>query len=799
MNDLRFAFRQLLKNPGFTAVAVMTLALGIGVNAAMFSIAAAVLFRPLPYPDANRLVELNQSHRQDPVLAMYFVSGPNFTDWRAASRSFAGLGIHEWSRFWLTDEGQTRQVRGRRASADLLPTLGIQPMLGRGLLSEDEINGGVVLISYDLWQRQFGGATNLLGKTIGLNDRSHTVIGILPPHFQFPGRPEVWVPLLENSDLMRQRNHTMGGVIGRLKPGVSLRQAQAEMDTIAGQLAKQYPAENKDWGIRVTSLRSKMTERVRPALPIMLLVAGFVLLIACANLGNLLLARAAARQKEFAVRAALGAGRGRLIRQQLTESLLLALVGGVVGWVAVLWSRSLLTALIGPHLPRFAVIQMDATVWLFTLLVTVLTGLFCGLVPAWRMSHADLNPTLKEGGHRSSSDRSGAWLRSALVVSEIALALALFIGAGLALRSVHYLLRAGLDVDPRNVLVLELPLPDTRYPAASPQRAQFFEQLLARIEMLPGVEAAGTAMFTPFSDRAQSPVALEGDPVGLDQPTRWTGSSAVSPDFFKTVGLPLLQGRGFTERDRKGAPEVAVINETMARRYWPGENPVGKRFAPGQATSHEGWITVIGVVRDLRPGGTETRRSPDYYRCSYQSPWFGTVVVRAATPATKLVPQIQSLVREQDKSLLVESVQSLDQVLDDSAADSRILANLLSFFAGLALTLAVVGIYGVVAYTVNQRTHEFGLRLALGARKTDLAMLVLNWGGRLAAVGTALGLLLAWGLARLLVGLLEGVSATDPIAFVVAALSIPTMAVLACYLPAHRAARVDPMVALRCE
>ena len=584
VQDVRFGLRMLRKNPGFTTVAALTLALGIGVNTATFSIVGAVLLRPVPFPDPDRLVELNESHRKDALLAAYGVSLPNFRDWRAASRSFTHLGIHEGWEFWLTQGEQVRRVPGRNVSWELLPAMGVQPMWGRGFSPEDEKNGGVAVVGFGLWQRLFGADTNLTGKTIVVNDQRQTVIGVMPPGFRFPHGTELWLPLLESrstSDPLRSRGYRLSGVIGRLKPGVSVRQAQAEMDGLARRLEDQHRNENEDWGIRVSSLHSKMIESVRPALPVLIGVAVCILLIACANLGNLLLSRAITRQKELAIRASVGAGRWRLARQLITESLVLSLLGGTVGFVAVLWCHGLLARLVAPHLPRFAEIKMDVPVFLFSLLVVALTGLLCGLAPVWQIWRADLNGILKESGHRASTDRGGSWLRSGLVVTELALAVVLLIGAGLALRSVHYLLHPGLDVTPGQVLALEVELPKSRYPADA-QRLGFYEQLLTRIRALPNVEAAGSASFLEFAGGMRSPMVLEGISDGPDAPARWTWSCAVSPDFFRTLRLPLLQGRDLAAEDRKGTPEVAVISETMARRYWPGENPIGKRFAGRQ-------------------------------------------------------------------------------------------------------------------------------------------------------------------------------------------------------------------------
>ncbi len=798
LHDVRYGARMLRKNPGFTAVAVATLALGTGANTAIFSIIAAVLLQPLPYPDSDRLVELNQSHRKDAVLAEYGVSVPNYRDWRGISRSFTHLGIDFHDDFWLMEGEQLRPVRGRYLSAEVLPTLGVAPLFGRELLEEDEKAGGVVVLGYDLWRRLFAAETNLTGKSIVVNTQRVQVVGVMPPGLNFPSRTELWMPLPENRPESHNRGWTLGHVIGRLKPGVSIAQAQAEMDSIGRQLEAQYPKENQDWGIRVTSLRGKMIAPIRPALPILIGVAVFILLIACANLGNLLLSRTMARQKELAIRAAVGAGNGRLIRQLLTESLLLSFLGAAAGFVAALWSRGLWSAFVGPDLPRFAVIKLDSIVWWFTLAVAVFTGLLCGLVPAWRLWWTDLHETLKEGGQRSATGRSGGWLRSGLVVAQVSLALVLLIGAGLALKSVYYLLHPGLQADPRKVLVLDISLPKARYPEDT-QRLEFFEQLITRLRAWPTVEAAGAASFIAFGSGMSSRIVLEDRPEGPDAPARWTFSCDVSPDFFRTVGVPLVQGRELRVEDRKGAPEVALINETMAKRYWPGENPLGKRFAGGHGPDHESWVTVVGVVRDLRPGGVESGRRAEYYCCWYQRSYINTLVVRTAIEPAKMTAQIQALLREMDKSIPTPDVLTLGELLDDLANYVRTLSRLLVFFAGLALVLAVVGIYGVIAYTVTQRTHEFGVRMALGAQKAQVVLLVLKWGGRMALAGTALGLVLAWVFTRLMVGLVEGVSPRDATTFVAVPWLLLAFAMVGCYVPACKASRVAPMSALRNE
>ena len=789
LQDVRYGIRTLRRSPGFTAVSVATLALGLGVNTALFSIISAVLLQPLPYPNPEQLVQLDQSNRKDAILSEYGVSVPNYRDWRAMSHSFSHLGIHFYDDFWLTEGERVRPVRAWYFSAEMIPALGVRPLVGRGFSEDDEKAEDVALVGYDLWQHVLGGRTNLAGATVVVNNRRLQVVGIMPRGFNFPARMELWLPLPGSKKEFQNRGWMQGRVIGRLKAGVSVSRAQAEMDTIARQLESQYP-QFKDWGIRVTSLHDKAIAPVRPALPILVGVALFVLLIACANLGNLLLSRSLARQKELAIRAAVGAGNARLIRQLLTESLLLSGFGAAAGFLAVLWTRGLWAGLVGPHLPRFALIRIDFSVWWYTLAVAVLTGLGCGLIPAWRIWRTNLQQDLKDGGQRSVAEHSGGWLRSGLVVSQVSLALVLLIGAGLALRSVYHLLHPGLSVDPNKVLVMDVQLPKAGYPEDA-QRLAFFEQLKERLKAWPTVEASGAASFMAFGSGMRSPMSLKDRP---NDPPRWTFSCDVSPDFFKAIGIPLLRGRDLSDQDRKGGPRVALINETMARRYWPGEDPIGKQFG-----GPDNWITVVGVVRDLRPGGIESARRAEYYNCWYQSSFINTLVVRTAVDPAKVTGQLTALFHDMDKTLPTPDAQTLGELLDDVASDTRALLGLLGIFGGLAVVLAVVGIYGVIAYAVTQRRHEFGIRMALGARKMDVVCLVLKWGGRLALTGTAVGLILAWACTRLMTSLIEGISPRDAITFASVPWVLLLFAFLGCYVPARKAARADPLAALRYE
>lgn len=794
LQDVRFGMWKLRKSPGFTAVAVLTLMLAIGVNTAIFSIVGAIL-RPLPFPQSDRLVELNESHRKEAVLGSYGVSLPNFRGWQAQSRSFTHIAFYGGWEFWLAEGAQVSPVRGKNVSSQFLQTLDVRPMWGRGLSTEDGKDGGAALVGFDLWRRLFGSETNLAGKTITVNEQRRVVVGVMPPGFGYPNGTQVWLPLpddLPANDPVRARDWRLGAVIGRLGMGVDLRQAQAEMDRLGLLLEEQYPTANANWGVRVSPLHDKLIESVRPALPVFGVVAACILLIACANLGNLLLSRATTRRKEFAIRASLGAGRGRLARQLITESLMLSAFGGMAGFLAVWSGRALLAKLAGQYLPRFAEIRIDPSVFLFSLGATVVTGLLCGLAPVWQVRRTDIHGALKDGGSRATTDRATTWLRSALAATELALAMVLLIGAGLSLRSVYYLLHPGLDSISGQVVEVQVELPKFLY-RENTARLDFHTRLLDRIRSLPGIEAAGAASWLEFSRGARSPITLDTASGGG---TRWTWSCAVSPGFFEALRLPLLRGRDVSSDDRPGAPEVAVVNETMARSYWPGQEPLGKRFRTGDANSSP-WITVVGVVRDLRAGGVNDTWRPAYYRSHLQSPYLGSIVVRASTGAKDLPRQLQSVIRETDSRLPSANIQTLEAVLDESASEAVGLGRILISLASLALVLAVVGTYGVIAYTVSQRRHEFGVRIALGASRREIALLVLRWGGRLAVAGTALGLALAWSSTRVLAGLLEGVSPTDPIVFAGVPFVLCVITLLACWVPARRATQVDPMESLR--
>ena len=813
--DLRYGARMLIKNPGFTLIAVLTLGLGIGANTAIFSVVNGVLLRPLPYNEPERIVTLLNDGR-------FPVSPANFLDFRANRQSFAQMAAAEAWGGVLTGNDRPEQLGGLRMGEGLFAMLGAQPLLGRTLQTEDYQPGKdhVLVLSHKLWQRAFGGDPNIIGRNITLSGESYAVVGVMPPQFQFPPfwatRAEMWAPL----DLRPRATNRRGGslrVFARLKPDVTLQQAQAEIDAMNKQLALAYPEADTGLNIRVEPLNEKVVGNVRRALLVLSGAVGFVLLIACANVACLLLARASARQKEAAVRVALGAGRWRIVRQLLTESLLLSVCGAALGMLLAVWGVDWLTTLLAGNsssftvrLPRLSEIKVDATALGFTLTVTLATSLLFGLAPALAASSPDLNQTLKESGRGTSGGRRR--LRETLVVAELALASVMLIGAGLLMNSFLKLRSVDPGFSPRNALTMMVSLAGaSQY--VGPARERFYRQLTDRLAALPGVESVSAINHLPLAgDWWGTSLAIEGRP--LPPPGQEViGIFRVSrPGYFQTMGIPLRAGRDFTERDTPDAPGVAIINETLARRHWPSEDPIGKRVTlddPRDNSRTPQWFTVVGVVKDVKQNSWTDAPWKEIYLPFQQSRYFYagtaghltsmTLVIRTSVEPQSLAAAAHETVRSLDRNLPVSSVVTLEQVIADTLWQPRFNLQLIGIFAALAMTLAAIGLYGVMSYSVAQRTREVGLRMALGARRRDVLKLVVGQGMKLALAGVALGLLAAVALTRLMEKLLFEVSATDFSTFALIALLLTIVALLPCWIPARRAAKVDPMVALRRE
>jgi putative ABC transport system permease protein len=805
--DLRFGIRMLLKHKGFTVVATLTLALGVGANTAIFSLVNTVLLRPLPFQEADRLMMLGAvDARKNGGLSS--ISYPNFVDWRAQSGSFERLAAFRVRNFTFTGSDEPARLNGVVASAELFTLLGVEPTLGRSFRTEEDNAGAsVVIISHGLWRRRFNSDPQVIGRNITLDNRSHTVVGVAPAGFQFPIAAEpadLWTTIAYDATgddpMTAQRGLGYLRVIGRLKPGVNITQAQAEMDGIARRLERQYPDDNAHWGPRLVPALEQLVGGVRRPLLILFGAVGCVLLIACANVANLLLARATARRREIALRAALGASRGRILRQMLTESALLALAGCVCGWLLALGCLETLLSLIPENIPRLQEIRLDGRVFGFTLMVSLLTGVIFGLAPALQGAKTELTETLKEGG-RSGEGARGASVRSALMIAEVAIALVLMVGAGLLLNSFWRLLQVNPGFDPQQALTFRLSLPDSKY--SPPQAVAFFEQLQARLQNLPGARGASVTFALPFSKSGiVTSLDIEGRPVAPgDRPD--IDCQIVLPEYFRTMGIRLIEGRDFNARDDLNARPVAIINETLARRFFPNEDPLGKRIRPDIAGGPEAppIREIIGVVNDVRYRSLTADVPPEVYMPYPQlsvttGMW---IALRTDVDARGLISAARTEVRALDKELPVFEVKTLDQYVSGAVAPQRFSALLLSLFACLSLLLTAVGLYGVISYSVTQRTHEIGVRRALGAQTHDVLKLVLKQGMKLTLIGVLLGLGGALALTRLLQTLLFGVSVTDPLTFAVIVLLLIAVALLACWVPARRAAKVDPMTALRFE
>jgi putative ABC transport system permease protein len=806
-NDVRYAIRSLISHRGFTLIAVITLALGIGANTAIFSVVNALLLRPLPFTEPDRLVqvwEMLSKLGRNSGQASY----PNFADWREQNQVFEQLAAYTDRTFNLTGAGEPERIQGALVSPAFFPMLGIKPPLGRVLLPEEDHPHKVfsVVISERLWRRHFNSDPQIVGQTIRLDSESFTVVGVVPEIADVTGLPtdtEVWISMSHSSGFDNRRGHYLN-VIARLKPGVTREQAQADMNRIAGRLAAQYPDSNTDHAVRLVPLQEQLVGDFKLALQVLLGAVLCVLLIASANVANMLLARGAGRQKEIAIRSALGAGRWRLVRQMLTESVLLSTVGGAVGLLLALWGVYLLVAFGPSELPRVKEIVVDSRVLGFTVSISMLTGIIFGIVPALQVSRPNLNEALKESVRGASSGGGDRRLRSLLVVSEIALSLVLLVGAGLLIRSFHKLQSVNPGFDPQNLLTMELSLRGPDYQENAPV-INFYHQLLAKIKALPGVEAAGIRRYVPIAvdeDFAYLSFMVEGRvPDPANRPIAYY--NVVSPDLFRTMDIPFTRGRPFDAHDVMKAQNVIIINETLARRYFPGQDPIGKRMTLNDETPNpkeEDWATIVGVVKDTKPRELNSEPVAEMYVPFAQDPHRSmAVMIRTTNKPAAMVAAVRREVRELDSNLPIYSIRTMHSVISESIAAPRFRTSLLAVFAIVALTLAMVGIYGVMSYSVTQRTREIGIRMAIGAQPRDVFRMVLGQGMLLTVAGLAIGLAGALALTRLMTTMLFGIKPTDPATFVGVAVVLAMVAVIACYIPGRRATKVDPVDSLRYE
>jgi putative ABC transport system permease protein len=795
----------MLKSPGFAAVIVLTLGLGIGANTAIFSVVNAVLLRPLPYSEPERLVTITHFYPSLNNLEAGFAA-PTFRDVGNQGRIFDGVAVQSWWQANLTGKGEPERLTGSLVSGDFFSTLGVSASHGRTILSGEAEPGRdrVVVLSHGIWRRLFGEQRDAVGQTVQLNGESYQIVGVMPANFRdlFHQNAEFWVPLTISPSQYQARTNEYLAATARLKPGVTLEQAQREMAAFAERLKADnpgsYPA---DWTLRTFSLDEKAKGNIRPALLVLLGAVGLVLLIACANVTNLLLARSAVRTKEVAIRSALGAKRADLVRQLLTESLLLSLLGGALALLLAYGGIRLLTALNPTGLAGIEGLGIDGTAMLFTLGIAVLTSLLFGVVPALKASRTDLQGTLKEGGRTDTSDAGGQMMRKGLVVAEVALALMLLVGAGLLIRSFAHLQQVDPGFTPDNVVTASIALPDATYGSDTAQVA-FFDAVLSRIAAIPGVRSVGATSAMPFSGNTSNrSFMVEGLELGENQPAPWGEYRLVDPNFHRTMGIPLIRGRFFSDSDRQGSPRVAVIDQELANRYWPNQDPIGKRLAFPPAQDQEpNWIEVVGVVGHTAHSGLDAERKVQLYRPYRQAgTGFLNLAVRTTGDPMRSVGAIRAAVRSVDPNQPIADVKTMQQLMDSAVGQRRFSMILLGLFAGIALLLASIGIYGVMSFDVARRGREMGLRIALGAERGSVMREVMQRGVSLTLIGVGLGLVGALLLSRLIASQLYGIGSTDPLTFVAVALLLAGVAVLATLVPAWRATRVDPMVALRAE
>jgi predicted permease len=801
--DLKYGFRVLRKNPGFAVGAIIVLALGIGANSAIFSVVNAVLLRPLPYTDPGRIAMVYHVPPQEsfPGMKIFAVSPANYLDWKSQSSVFDAMSIFHGTTMTVTGKDQPEAVPGMVVSSEFFEVLGGAPIMGRTFAPEEDTegHGHVVVLSYPFWQNHFGADSNVVGKNLAFNGQPYSIIGVMPGSFHFPDQGQYFVPLGWTDKDRAVRNNHNYVVISRLKRGVSLQQAQAEMNTISARLEQAYPEDDKGWGATIVPLREDLVGDVRPALIVLLGAVAFVLLIACANVANLVLAKTLGRRKEIAIRTALGASWQRVIQQTLAETLLLSAAGGALGLLVAHGGIALIVAFFGDKLPQTGPVGLETKVLGFTLGISILSGVLAGLAPAWRLARTNVNEALKQGIGRTDADSGGRATRNILVVCEVGMSLVLLVGAGLMIRTLWALHNVKPGVDPHNVLTFRVTLPREKYPRPE-QQLNFYRQLGERMRSLPGVESVGTIDALPFTDDGSTqPIAIEGRPAVEFAMQPEVAVRTISPGYLRTLHIPLLAGRDFSESDSLDKPAAIVISESMAREFWPNEDPIGKHltlsFFPEKIRE------VIGVAGDVKFRGLDSRKSlaTVYVPLAQITFWNQAMVVRTSGNPASAASAMAAAVHQQDSDQPLRDVRTMDDILADSLSQQRFSMLLLASFAGLALVLAAVGIYSVLAYAVRQRQREIGIRMALGAQLNDVLRMVIAEGMRPALIGVALGLVGALALKRAISSLIFGVRESDPLTFLSVSVLLAMVALVASILPAYRATKVDPMRALREE
>ncbi len=812
LHDLRYSARSLLKHPGFVITITSILALGIGANSTIFSVVNAVLIRPLPYEAPDRIVMIWETN-QSKAVTRSIVSPADFLDWREQNHVFEHLAAFRFWYYTVTGAGDPERYQGARVSAGFFPLLGIKPEFGRNFGPEEEQVGRdhVVILSHALWQSRFGGDRNIIGQLLTIDGEPFTIIGILPANFRFTrvlnAELELWMPISFTPQQLTRADRSII-VYGRLKQGVPLSQAQAEMDGITHRLEQEYPKTNSGWAAQVNNLQDQAIQPVRPTLLILMVVVGFVLLIACANVANLLLTRATARQKDIAIRLALGSSHSRLMRHLLIESLLLALLGGAAGLLLAYWGINVLNVILPDRVPHLEKFSLDLRVLGFTLVVSLLVGVIVGLIPGLQASRLNLSETLKEGGRALSEAPSRRRLRNLFVILEVTLTVPLLISAGLMLRSSLLLQNIDRGINLKNVLTMQISLPKAKYSTAQ-QTATFYRRALQRIQSEPGVQSASAVNFLPLTNLGDATsLTIEGGnppPPGQEITVSYR---VIDQNYFRTMGIPLLRGRYFMEQDNDESHGVVMINQTMARRYWFDQDPVGRRLqphfpaakVPWRPESSNTWLTVVGVVGDVKEDGLNDQTSAEIYVPYLQNPSsLMNLLVRSTSDPLRLVPGVRGQVLAVDEDQPVYNIKTMENVFSQSLAAPQVITSLLATFAAVALILAAIGVYSVMSYSVAQRTHEVGVRMALGAQQRHVLRMILGQGLKLVLVGVVIGVTTAFAVTRVVSNLLFGVTATDPAIFVAVPLLLVVIAILASYLPARRALKVDPIIALRNE